>query len=88
MVCILFALVGYTAFMNINPVINSTLIIRSQAEYSLASQTVSVRYILEVPATGQHRGFIDLEELISALRGELITVNSGIIPPEQGEGKP
>ena len=74
--------------MNINPVINCTLIIRSQAEYSLASQTLNVRYILEMPATGQHHGFVEVEALISALRVELVAVNSQIIPPERKEGKP
>ncbi len=74
--------------MTINPVNNCTLIIRSQAEYSPASQTMSVRLILEMPATGQHRGFVNVEDLLKALRIELVETHRQIIPSEQQEGKP
>lgn len=73
---------GYTAFMTTNPTINCTFIIRSQAEYSPASQTLSVRLMLEMPATGQHRGFVDLEALLTALRIELVETHRQIIPSE------
>jgi hypothetical protein len=74
--------------MSINPTINCTFIIRGQAEYSPAAQILSVRFILEMPATGQHRGFVDVEDLISALRIELAGTYGLIIPPEPEEGKP
>jgi len=74
--------------MTTNPVSNCILIIRSQAEYSPASQTLSVRFMLEMPATGQHCGFVDVEALISALRIELVETHRQIIPSEQQEGKP
>lgn len=54
-----------------NQVTNCTLIIRSQAEYSPAANALSVRFMLELPATGQHRGFIDVEDLVTAMRIEL-----------------
>lgn len=57
--------------MATNSVINSTLIVRSQAEYSPATQTLSVRFILEMPATGQHRGFADVEALLCLQGGEI-----------------
>ena len=78
---------GYTAFMTTNPTINCILIIRSQAEYSPASQMMCVRYILEIPATGQRRGFTDMEALLKALRIELVETHRQIIPAEQQEGK-
>ena len=74
--------------MTHNPVNHCVLIIRSQAEYSVISQTLRVHYILEAPATGQHRGFADMEALLSALRDEMMETHHQIIPSEQQEGKP
>lgn len=54
-----------------NPVTNCTLIIRSQAEYSPTASRLNVRFMLEMPTTGQHRGFVDVEDLVTALRIEL-----------------
>lgn len=68
---VFFAVDGYCTPMRSNPVSNCTLIIHSQAEYSLGSQTLSVRFMLEIPSTGQHRGFADMEHLVTALRIEL-----------------
>ena len=65
--------------MTDNSVINRTHIIRSQAEYSAASQTTSYRCILETPATGQRQGFADVESLLSALRAEFIEMHNQII---------
>jgi len=72
----------YAASMNVNPVINCTLIIRSQAEYSAATQTAILRCILESPVTGQRRGFTDVEALLTVLRAELTEIQSQIIPPD------
>lgn len=69
--------------MNINPVTTCTLIIRSQVEYSIAAQEVIVRCILEKSATGQRRGFSNVEALLTALRAELMELQSQMIPPEQ-----
>lgn len=69
--------------MNINPVTTCTLIIRSQIEYSIAAQEVIVRCILEKSATGQRRGFTDVEVLLTALRAELMELQNQMIPPEQ-----
>jgi len=66
--------------MNSNPVINCTLIIRSQAEYSVTTQTVVLRCLLEESATGQRRGFTDVEALLTALRAELLDLQTRIIP--------
>ena len=71
-----------------NSVIHCTLIIRSQAEYSVISETLRVHYILEVPITGQRRGFADLEALFSAVRTELMETHHQIIPSDHQEGKP
>lgn len=69
--------------MNSNPVAHRTLIIRSQAEYSAVTQSVSFRCILETPSTGQRQGFTDLEALLTALCTELMGFQKGIIPPNQ-----
>jgi hypothetical protein len=74
---------GYAGNMNINPVITCTLIIRSQVEYSIAAQEVIVRCILEKSATGQRRGFTDVEVLLTALRAELLALQNQMIPPEE-----
>lgn len=69
--------------MNANPVIYCTLIIRSQSEYSVSTQTVITRCIVETPATGQRRGFTDIEALLAALRVELLEMQNKIIPSDQ-----
>ena len=69
--------------MNVNSVLNCTLIIRSQVEYSVTVGTVILRCILEVPATGQRRGFTSTEDLLAALRAELMAVQNQIVPPDQ-----
>ncbi|MEZ4868833.1 MAG: hypothetical protein R3C14_46340 [Caldilineaceae bacterium] len=68
--------------MKVNPVINCTLIIRSQAEYSAATQTVVLRCVLEMPATGQRHGFTEVEALLITLRAQLTDLQSQIIPPD------
>ncbi|MCB0099726.1 MAG: hypothetical protein KDE46_28530 [Caldilineaceae bacterium] len=71
--------------MKVNPVINCTLVIRSQMEYSRATQAVSLRCILEMPVTGKRVGFTDVESLLAALRAELANIQNQIIPPGQAE---
>ncbi len=73
--------------MNINSVVNCTLIIRSQAEYSVASQTVVLRCLLEKVATGERRGFANVDALLLALRAELMELQSQIIPPDPPNAK-
>lgn len=73
----------YITRMKANPVVNCTLIIRSQAEYSATTQAVILRCILEMPATGQRSGFTDLEALLHALRAELVAIQNLIMPPAQ-----
>lgn len=69
--------------MKVSPVLNYTLIIRSQVEYSAATQRAVLRCILETPATGQRRGFSDVEALLTALRAELIELQKLMTPPVQ-----
>lgn len=76
------AALGYLKSMKSNSVVNCTLIIRSQAEYSAATQTVVLRCMLEKPATGQRQGFTDVDALLTALRVELIELQTQIIPPD------
>ena len=85
LVCVWFALGGYAASMTDNSVINCLFIVRSQAEYSPATQTMSVRCILEMPTTGQHHGFTDVEALLSSLRVELMAMHNQIIPEQKEE---
>ena len=59
-----------------------------QAEHSTISQTMSIRYVLEIPSSGERRGFAELEALISALRIELTKINEPIVALEQEEEKP
>jgi hypothetical protein len=73
--------------MKINPVANCTLIIRSQAEYSVATRTVVMRCLLEKAATGQRRGFTEVDALLTALRAELMELQSQMIPPDQQDSK-
>ena len=72
--------------MPINPTHHS-LIVRMQAEYSAAFQATRIRYVLEVPASGEHRGFAEVEDLMSALRIEMTKIDNPIVAPEQKEGK-
>jgi len=69
--------------MKSNPVVYCNLIVRSQIEYSMATQAVIVRCILETPATGQRHGFTDVEALLAALRVELMTIQNQIVPASQ-----
>lgn len=73
--------------MKVSPVLNYTLIIRSQVEYSAATQRAVLRCILETPTTGQRRGFSDVEALLTALRAELIELQNQMIPPAEAAGK-
>lgn len=72
--------------MQINPVANCTLIIRSQAEYSAATQAVILRCILESPATGHRHGFTDLAALLAAIQTELTEIQNHILPPGEEKG--
>lgn len=74
------AMAEYNRLMKANPVINSTLIIRRQVEYSTVTQTVSLRCMLETPATNQRRGFTDIAALLAALQAELTGLQNQIIP--------
>ena len=78
------AFTGYSRHMKVNPVMYNTLIIRSQIEYS-TTQSVILRCVLETPATGQRRGFTDLDALLFALRTELTELQIQITPPEKLE---
>ena len=69
--------------MNTNPVAYCTLIIRSQVEYSLTTQTVVMRCMLEKSATGQRHGFTDVDALLTVLRAELMALQTQIIPLDQ-----
>ena len=66
--------------MNVNSVSNCTHIIRSQVEYSVSTQTVILRCIVEIPATGERRrGFAPLDALMDALRTELTNMQDQIV---------
>lgn len=71
--------------MKSNPVVYCNLIVRSQIEYSTATQAVIVRCILETPATGQRHGFTDVEALLAALRVELMTIQNQIVLASQAK---
>jgi hypothetical protein len=73
--------------MLVNPS-NQSIIVRVQAEYRAASQAMSVRYLLEIPSSGEHRGFADVEDLISALRIELRKSSEPIVASQRKEEKP
>jgi hypothetical protein len=73
--------------MKVNPVVNCTLIIRSQAEYSAATQRVVLRCLLEKSATGQRCGFTNVDALLLALRAELMELQAQIIPPDSPSSK-
>ena len=60
----------------INPVGHYTLVLRVQAEYSIAAQTVTLRCRLETPATGQHRGFTELPALLAAIEADLLAIQN------------
>lgn len=65
--------------MKVNLVSNCTHIIRTQVEYSAAAHTVVLRCILERPASGQRRGFTDVDALMDALRAELTDIQDQIV---------
>ncbi len=69
-----------------NPVGNYSLVIRVQAEYSPATQTVTLRCMLETPATGQHRGFTDLDALLAAIQAHVLALQDDLrrAGPERG----
>ncbi|MBX3051113.1 MAG: hypothetical protein KF753_06555 [Caldilineaceae bacterium] len=71
--------------MSVNSVINRTYIVRSQAEYSAATDTVILRCTLETPSTGERRGFADIQALIEALQAELADIQMHIVSPEEEE---
>ncbi|MCX6049018.1 MAG: hypothetical protein NT075_28285, partial [Chloroflexi bacterium] len=73
----------YTAGMNPNPVKYGTLIIRSQVEYSVRTQETIWRYMMTMPATGQQRGFTDLDTLLAAVCTELLALQHQVTPPDQ-----
>ncbi len=73
--------------MKANPVTYCTFIIRSQIEYSKATHALTMRCILEMPVTGQHFGFTDVDALLAVLRAELLEMQYRIIPIEQEKGK-
>ena len=83
----LLALDLYDAAMKPNPVIHHTFIVRNQIEYSVASQAVILRSVLEIPSTGQHQGFTEIEALLAALGAELRKMQSQIIPSGKREGE-
>src|SRR5690606_30043911 len=83
--CDLLAFAGYAVPMKVNPVLNYTLIIRSQVEYSATTQRAVLRCMLETPATGQRRGFSDVDALLTTLRAELLALQNQLIPAEQEE---
>jgi len=63
-----------------NPLARATFIIRSQMEYSAAAHTVVLHCLLERASTGQRHGFTDVDELLSVLRMELLTLRDEIVP--------
>ena len=67
----------------LNPVGHCTLVLRVQAEYSIAAQTVTLRCRLEAPSTGQHRGFSDLHALLAAIEADLLDMQQRLIVGEQ-----
>jgi hypothetical protein len=73
---------GYCNGMKSHSVANCTLIIRSQVEYSTATQTVVLRCILEKSVSDQRRGFTDVDALLAAVRAELAELQSQIIPSD------
>lgn len=73
--------------MSNNRVVNCMFVLRSQAEYSAATQRVVLRCVLEVPATGQRQGYTEVEALLTALRAELLKIQVQMIPPDSETGK-
>lgn len=76
------AFAKYAKGMKANSILYRNLIIRSQVEYHAATQAVIFRCILETPSLGRHQGFTDVEALLTALRAELMELQSRIIPPD------
>lgn len=73
--------------MKSNSVDFHNFIIRSQIEYSPASRATALRCILEISATGERRGFTDIEALLACLRGELTTAQNQAQPSEEEESE-
>ena len=73
--------------MNVNLISNCTHIIRSQAEYSASTEEVVLRCILEIPATGERRGFASMEALIEALQDELTDMQEQIVSQFRSNNK-
>jgi hypothetical protein len=71
------------ASKTINPVGHCTLVLRVQAEYSIAAETVTLRCRLETPATGQHRGFSDLPALLAAIEADLLAMQQRLLVTDQ-----
>ena len=67
------------ASKTIHPVGHCTLVLRVQAEYNVATQTVALRCRLETPATGQHRGFSDLPALLAAIEADLLAMQQSLL---------
>lgn len=63
----------------IQPVSNCTLVLRVQAEYSVAAQATTLRCRLETPATGEHRGFSDLHALLAAIETDLLAMQQLLV---------
>lgn len=66
--------------MKSNAVDFHNFIIRSQIEYSAAGRTTAVRCILETSATGERRGFTDIDALLACLREEMIAARNHARP--------
>ena len=69
--------------MSKTPLINGIFIIRTQAEYSPITKSMSVRCVLEMPMTGQHLMFVDVETLLTALSAEITEIHQQIIPKQK-----
>ena len=65
--------------MNVNLLGTCTHLIRSQVEFSESTQTMILRCILEVPATGERRGFVSMDALMETLRDELTDMQNQIV---------
>ena len=67
---------GMASPNTLNPVGHYTLVLRVQAEYSIAAQMVTLRCRLETPATGEHRGFSDIHALLAAIEADLLAIQN------------
>lgn len=69
--------------MSDTPLKNGIFIIRTQAEYSPITKTVSVRAVLEMPMTGQQIMCVDVETLLKMLKAEILETHKQIIPKQK-----